>query len=149
YRVHMHLELEPEPKSDEPPPDPDLRKLTLTKANAARRGETVELRWSDGVFVSAAQPADFDFLMNRPDPEEVFLDLLAEIRNQKRHVSASKHASNYAPKFFAKRPPDRRQKYVRKDFEEAMERLFASNRIKVAEYGRPSDQREEIVASDP
>ncbi len=60
-------------------------------------------------------------------------------------MSASVNAGNYAPKIFAKR--SEREGFGFRDFEQAMESHFAAKRIRVEDYGRPSDRRSRIVAT--
>ena len=58
-------------------------------------------------------------------------------------MSASKHAGNFAPKTFAASP--NAERYSQKDLAAAMERLFATDAIRMEPYGRPSDERRRIV----
>jgi hypothetical protein len=68
----------------------------------------------------------------------------ARCRHKERaHISDSKHAGNYAPKTFAASP--NADRYSKKDFAGAMERLFDAGEIRMEVYGRPSDQRRHIV----
>jgi hypothetical protein len=57
-------------------------------------------------------------------------------------VSDSKNAANFAPKIFGKSP--NRNGYTKREFEQAMEALFAVGKIIAAEYGRSSDMRKHI-----
>jgi RecA-family ATPase len=108
--------------------DPDTRTLTRKKSNAARRDETIELRWRDGVFVRTGPPTGVLGSIIRRNAEEVFLDLLDKVTAEGRYVSDSYRASNYAPKIFAQRPD--RQGFGKTDFERAMQALFAGGKIR-------------------
>ncbi len=122
-------------------PDVDARILTRRKANYAAIGEDIRLQWRAGVLVpqhvaaGGGAPA-------RAAAAELFLILLDRCMEQNQSVSQSSHAGNYAPKVFGGRPD--RGGYTRKEFEAAMSVLFATKRIRVAEYGRPGHLRNRI-----
>jgi hypothetical protein len=125
------------------PPDPDVRVLTRRKSNAARRDETIELRWQDGVFVAKHLPAGILGSIERRTLERVFLELLDKTTAEQQPVSSNSKAGNYAPRLFAT-PPDR-ERFGKVDFEHAMQALFASGEIANEDYGRKSDMRSRIV----
>jgi hypothetical protein len=70
--------------------------------------------------------------------DEMFLRLLARYDGQGRNVSDKKTAHKYAPTEFAKDPEAVAARVRRPAFAYAMRQLFASNRIHVETYGRPS-----------
>lgn len=125
--------------------DEDLRILSRRKANYARMGEEIELRWVDGVLQPARQKVASGFAgVNRLlGAETAFLELLDRCIAQNVFVSNSRNAGNYAPKMLAKRPD--RQGYTKSDFEAAMNSLFASKKITNECYGRTHDARFRIV----
>jgi RecA-family ATPase len=125
-------------------PDPNARTLQRKKANYALRDDTIDLRWNNGVLIPIAADTGIIASINRRSAERVFLDLLAALTAENRHVSESKHSGNFAPRVFANRPD--REKYKQEDFHGAMERLFAQRRIIVEEYGRAHDRRTRIAA---
>ncbi len=112
--------------------DQDLRTLTRTKANWARRGDTIELRWRDGVFIRTGPPTGILGSIERRTAERVFLDLLDKVTAEGRHVSDNYRASNYAPKIFSIRPD--RERFTKTDFERAMQSLFAAGEIRPGTY---------------
>jgi RecA-family ATPase len=129
FRSQLYLST---PKAGEgEPADPDVRLLTRKKSNAARRDETIELRWRNGVFVPTRQAGILGSIERR-SCERVFLDLLHAIIAEGRHVSENSHAPNYAPKLFAMRPD--REGFTKADFSRAMQALFAKREIAVGEY---------------
>ena len=129
--------------------DEDLRILSRRKANYARMGEEIELRWVDGVLRPVRQTVASAFTgVNRTlGAEMVFLDLLDRCFAQNVFLSNSRNAGNYAPKALGKRPD--RQSYNRSDFEAAMHSLFAQKRITNEAYGRSGDARFRIVRTPP
>ncbi len=135
------------PKGDGPedePPDPNARMLTRKKSNAARRDETIELRWHQGVFVAKQAPTGIIGSIERRVAERVFLDLLDRMNSEGRYVSESNRAANYAPRLFASRPD--REGYREPDFKRAMEALFARKEIVVGTFKNANrNVRERIV----
>ena len=127
------------------PVDPDARILTRKKANNARLGEIVKLRWQQGLFVPEATTPNY---FRRP-VEDVFLALLDAVTTEGQTVSPKSKASNYAPALFMKRLPNERDDYQRADFERALQALFQRQKIKIATYGRASWNYEKIVRAEP
>jgi RecA-family ATPase len=141
FRAHLYLSS---PKVEEGEAcDPDTRVLTRSKANYARRGETIELRWKDGVLVPLHAPSGIVGTIERRNCEEIFLDLLNKTVAEGQPVSSNPKAGNYAPRTFEKRPE--RQRFKKADFERAMHALFAARQIRNETYGRKSDERSRIV----
>jgi RecA-family ATPase len=144
FRSQLYLST-PEVDKGEPP-DPNARVLTRKKSNAARRDESIELRWRDGVFVPIHAPAGIIGSIERRTCERVFLDLLDKTTAEKQPVSSNSKAGNYAPRLFASRPD--RERFGKADFERAMQALFASGKLCNEDYGRKSDTRSRIVKID-
>jgi RecA-family ATPase len=145
FRSQLYLST---PKADDgEPPDPNLRVLTRKKSNAARRDEQIELRWQDGIFVPLYPSTGIIGSIERRVCERVFLDLIDRTDGEGQPVSSNTKAGNYAPRLFATRPD--RERYVRADFERAMQALFARKEITNATYGRKSDLRTRIARLSP
>jgi RecA-family ATPase len=120
------------PKAEEgEPPEPDVRMLRRVKANFARRADAIELQWRQGVFIPLHQPGILGSIEQR-SAERVFLDLLDRISAEGRYVSDSNRAPNFAPRIFALRPD--RERFTQKNFERAMQSLFASKEIGPGKY---------------
>lgn len=123
--------------------DSDLRVLTVKKANYARTGGEIRLRWVKGCFrLDTPAGGGFDRAATEAMAEEVFLDLLAEFEGNGRDVSA-KPCGTYAPMLFAQNPSAKGIK--KRAFEAAMNRLFAGKRIAIETVGPPSRQRTRLV----
>ncbi|WP_084421829.1 AAA family ATPase [Henriciella litoralis] len=115
--------------------DPDARVLTTMKANYARTGDEVFLRWHDGVFINeGAVPS----IGEGVKAERVFLKLLRAMERQGRTVSPNR-SNTYAPTVFAGMPDAEGVK--RPAFTKAMESLLSQERIEVVKEGPPSKQR--------
>jgi RecA-family ATPase len=127
------------PKDDE---DKDLRVLSTMKANYGKTGGQIRLKWSEGVFVSEHLGTPLAESLRGQGAERVFLVLLAAVEQEGRPVSASRNAGNFVAKVFSLHAA--RQGYSKKDFEKAMERLFADGKIRQVSYGRRGDNRMRI-----
>lgn len=119
------------------PLDPDARLLECKKCNYGPIAASVKLRWSKGVFV-IDDKAEGRSIMT----EVIFLQLLDAYAAEGRDVGAAR-AMNYAPTVFARDP--RAQRTTKKQFEVAMNEMFASGEIAVEECGPPSRRRTRIV----
>ncbi len=128
--------------------DEDARVLRRAKANRAKRGDEIELVFRDRVLqpkqgIGHGVVAGID----KENAERVFLDLLAKVIPQGRHVSDSRNSQHYAPKMFAQMPE--RHGFKQGDFRLAMNALFSRGLIRVEHYGKPSDRTKHIVRVDP
>jgi hypothetical protein len=119
-------------------PDPGLRILEVMKSNYGPIGETVTLRWKDGLFLPVAAPGSLEKLARQQKVDELFLTLLDRWIGQGRNVSDKKTANGYAPKRFADEPEAKTEKATKRELAEAMERLFRGGKLHVATYGLPS-----------
>ncbi len=128
------------------PADPAERILTRRKANYASIGDTITLRWSDGVLtVPEGRSSYVDQAARNQSAEGIFLELLAKCDAANMPVSSSKNAGNFAPKVFSKRPDA--GGFTSRDLDGAMARLFADGRIVLESYGRSGDERRRIAAA--
>jgi RecA-family ATPase len=126
--------------------DPDARVLKVVKANYGRTGDSIAMRWDDGVYA----------LDNGPDPvvenvvngktDGLFLELLAMFNEQDQNVS-TKTGANYAPAKMALHP--KAKGFTKRQLAASMQRLLDSKRIKLVIEGSPSRQRERIAINEP
>jgi RecA-family ATPase len=119
-------------------PDPDLRVLEVMKSNYGPIGETITLRWKDGLFLPVAAPGSLERLAREQKLDNLFLQLLDRFLEQGRNVSEKKTANTYAPARFVDEPEAKADKVTKKEFTDAMERLFRAGKIHVAAYGYAS-----------
>lgn len=141
FRSQLYLAT-PRADDDGEPTDSNLRTLTRRKSNAARRGDEIELRWQDGVFVPTRDTGILGWI-ERKSAKRVFLDLLDRVGAEGRHVSESSRSPNYAPMLFARRPD--RERFRIGDFKRAMEELFAEGAIKIGSYRGGSRHEHECI----
>jgi RecA-family ATPase len=139
-RSRLYMKRVKTEKDEEP--DPDLRVIELMKSNYGPVGETITVRWKEGVFVPVAAMGTLDKLAAERAADDLFLKLLDRFQNQGRNLSDKPTANNYAPKMFATDPDGKGR---RRELTDAMARLFAAGKIKVEAYGRPSRQVTRLV----
>ena len=119
-------------------PDPDLRVLEVMKANYGPIGETINLRWQNGMFLPVGGISNLDKLAAEQAAQRMFLDLLNRFNSQNRNLSDKSSANNYAPTMFAKEKEAREAGIKKAAFETAMRNLFAADKIRIEAYGSPS-----------
>lgn len=143
FRSHLYLETPKPGKDDEgEPADTDERVLTRKKSNWARVGDTINMRWANGVYVADKEPTGILASIQNRSAEEVFLDLFDRAAAKKQTLSANVSAHNYAPRLFVRLTTKaERQKFTVHDLTLAMNRLMeAKPPVIVPEgYGRKSD----------
>lgn len=125
----------------------DLRILTRKKANYARTGEEIVIRWQDWAFVSVSGAGAQDTVARieqskrEREAEQTFLDGLDKLHEQGRNASDSKNAHNYAPKVVAKMPSCG---FKVRDLTAAMDRLLDQNIIEVGDVGTTKHRKKMV-----
>jgi RecA-family ATPase len=114
--------------------DSDVREIQFLKNNYGRQGDSIQIRWENGVFVPESGPASLEKIARDRDDEHRFLDLLAKYDDQGRKMSHKIAAKDYAPRVFG----GEKNGISVKRFEQAMERLFEAKKIHVRSYGPKS-----------
>jgi RecA-family ATPase len=140
--VRSRLSLTMATTEDGEEPDPDLRILELLKANRARAGEKIYIRWKDGRFIRDSRAADGVDIEQELKDEELFLKLLDKFGEEGRNACLATGTS-YAPKRFAEHPLGKKVSPVR--FKHAMEILLSAGKIKNETYGSGDRQRSKLV----
>lgn len=126
----------PEPGDDGEPVDDDGRVLRKSKANYGKKGEEITFRWHEWAFQTneqigpnlAAQMAD---TARASYENDIFLACLDKATKERRNVSASTSARNYAPRVFARMPTAEGLKT--ESLERAMQRLLHLGSIRGGE----------------
>lgn len=143
--VRSRLYLSSPRQEDGADRDRSSRRLATKKANYGPNGETIKLRWQDGVFVREDAPTGALGSIERRSADSAFLACLDALALQGRRVNDSKMQANYAPKTMAAMPEAER--YNASDLAGAMNRLFSAGRIRIEEVGPPSHRRRHIARS--
>lgn len=121
-----------------------FRELEVVKSNYGPAGEKVQLRWEDGSFVLKGSQSAPQQAATFAKIDDLFLRLIEERNAQGRWVTPNK-ATGYAPKELATMPGA--GGCTAPAFAKAMERLLASDRIKVETYGPASKQRQRLIVA--
>jgi RecA-family ATPase len=119
-------------------PDSDLRELEFKKNQYGPLGETVVLRYRNGLFLPEAGISNLDKIAREVMVDRIFLDLLQRFASEGRNVSDKRTSNNYAPAAFTQEAEAKKQHLRKPDFEAAMRRLFKDLKIHVEQYGRRS-----------
>lgn len=120
------------------------RTLTRSKSNYAATGEELAMQWHEWAFLSPDDDRckwheDVEAVRRADNENEIFIACLEETNRQRRPVSHSPHAQNYAPKAFAKMPS---AKGLKSDaFARSLERLMHLGDIEIAELWRGADRK--------
>jgi RecA-family ATPase len=126
-------------------PDKDLRQIEFMKSNYGPIAETITVRWKAGVFVIEPKAGSLEKLASESKANDVFLQLLDRFTRQGRNVG-ERNGISYAPANFAKEEEAKMAGLRSEALADAMRRLFATNRIHIEDYGRPSRRYSRIVA---
>jgi RecA-family ATPase len=129
-------------------PDPDLRVLEVMKANYGPVGETITVRWTNGLFLPVGGISNLEKLAAEQKADQVFLNLLTRFNSQGRNTCEKPSAHNYAPVLFAKEQEAKDAGIKKAGFEDAMRRLFAADKICLKPYGAPSKATARLAVSD-
>jgi RecA-family ATPase len=119
-------------------PDNELRELEFKKVQYGPAGESIVLKYDNGVFAPVRGASDIEQAAHNSRVDDMFLQLLRQYDTSGRKVSHNKNANNYAPAMFAGEPDAKKEKLKRADFEAAMARLFSNQKLKSEPYGSPS-----------
>ena len=125
--VRNRLFLDWNTPEDGAPSDPDERVLRRSKSNYAARGEEVLFRWHKWAFIREGDlpaniGAEIAAVARANGENERFMECLAKLTEERRNVSHSRSAGNYAPKVMAAMPSAAGMKI--KQFEAALNRLL-------------------------
>ena len=115
------------------------------RTSTGRTGRPVILRYKDGLFLPEYGRTTAEKLAKDALARQVFEHLVEQFSEQRRNVSHTPNANNYAPAVFAKEKKSKDLKLRKQDFEEAMRDLFNQGRIAVEEYGKASNLHTRLV----
>jgi RecA-family ATPase len=116
-------------------PDNDLRQLEFKKNQYGPTGETIVLRYQNGLFLPLPGVTSLDKMAQEARADEVFLDLLRRYAAANQHVG-DKPSVSYAPSRFANEDEAKKAGLTNKHFADAMRRLFKAGKIWNEPYGR-------------
>ena len=125
--------------------DPELRILEFKKNQYGPIGDSIPLRYKNGIFVPEPRGGSMDPEVAAQRAKEVFLKLLNRFTREGRNVS-DKKGTTYAPAIFAEEQEAKAHKLNSKALNDAMRWLFADKKICVATEGPPSKPRSRLVS---
>src|ERR1700730_16328961 len=140
--VRSRLYFQTAKASDGREPNPNLRTLQGMKANYGVPGGKIDLEWKNGIFVPVHGATGLDKMAADAKADDAFLTILKRFNAQGRNA-ADRKGTSYAPALFAEEPDN--QGFGKKQFEDAMRRLFKDNKIHMVDIGRKSKPSRTLV----
>ncbi|MCX7284594.1 MAG: AAA family ATPase [Novosphingobium sp.] len=134
-------------RPDDQARNPDKRVLSIEKSNYGKSGESLDLYYNFGAFVTESEVEESTkSTHNQLQDEQYFLKYLEKATSSRQAVSHLPTARNYAPKFFAHMPlPIGNKNRSKYDLERAMARLLTKGVIAQNQtLGWRSEQRKEV-----
>jgi RecA-family ATPase len=125
--------------------DNDLREIVFKKNNYGPISENIVVRYQGGLFLPVPGVTSLDKAAREAKADDLFLTLLTRIRSRGETLSPKSVAHMYAPKIIAREPEAGTAGLKKKDFEDAMKRLFDAKRIHLESYGPPCSDTKEIA----
>jgi RecA-family ATPase len=129
---------------DDVEPDKALRLVEFMKSNYGPVADAITVRWKDGVFVPESKSGSLEKLASEAKADHAFLRLLERFDSEGRTVG-ERPGHSYAPAVFGEEPEAKAAGLNKKALAEAMRRLFASRKIHIEQYGRPSRPGSKLV----
>lgn len=118
-------------------PDKALRLVEFMKSNYGPVADAITVRWKGGVFVPESKSGSLEKLASEAKADNAFLRLLERFESEGRTVG-ERPGHSYAPAVFGEEPEAKAAGLNKKALADAMRRLFASKKIHIEQYGRPS-----------
>ena len=129
-------------------PDIALRQIEFMKSNYGPVAEAITVRWKAGVFVPEPKSGSLEKLASEAKADNVFVHLLERF-NREGRIVGDKHGHSYAPALFSKEPEAKEARLKKEALADAMRRLFASKKIHIEQYGRPSRPASKLALGAP
>lgn len=123
--------------------DFDVRFLEFPKANRAKAGLSLALRWQEGLFI-VDNTASAKTIEQQLAEEALFLKLLQEFERTGQTVSPNRSCS-FAPTVFEKHPEGKGTS--KKSFERAMQVLLSAGKIEVVSKGKGQRETKILIVS--
>jgi RecA-family ATPase len=136
FRFHQYLRSAKAENDEEA--DRNLRELVFRKNQYGPLGENIVLRYQRGLFLPEAGMSSLEKLARESKADEIFMHLLRQFTGQGRSISDKPKAHSFAPRVFAKDGEAKKHCLREAELSDAMSRLFKANKIRVEQYGRPS-----------
>ena len=97
-----------------------------------------------GVFEEIAPLTDLELMQQQKSAQEAFMQRLDVLTNQRKYLSSSPNAINYAPKVMAQMQ-DEHENVTKDSLVTAMNNLLQMRKIRIEKVGPPSRQKQELV----
>jgi RecA-family ATPase len=127
-------------------PDSDLRLLEFKKNNYGPIAKSLTLLRDHGIYTVVSTGANYFVNSTMAKiADDLFMTLLKRFNQQRRYVSEKPTSKTYAPHLFYKEDEAKKAGISRKAFEDALRRLFVTEKVGVEVYGPPSKERTRLM----
>ncbi len=126
-------------------PDNDLRQLEFKKNQYGRLGETIVVRYQNGLFLPEDGISGLDKAAREARVDEVFLSELSQIIRQGRDAMAGETSREFGPTLIAEMPEAKKERIRKKELVDAMNRLLAANKIHVSKTSGPPSKAKKCL----
>jgi RecA-family ATPase len=126
-------------------PDSDLRQLEFKKNQYGRLGDTIVVRYQNGLFLPEDGISGLDKAAREARVDEVFLSELSQIIRQGRDAMAGETSREFGPTLIAEMPEVKKERIRKKELVDAMNRLLAANKIHVSKTSGPPSKAKKCL----
>jgi RecA-family ATPase len=134
------------PEAGGEPPDSDVRELRFLKNQYGPRGETILLRYQNGLFLPEVGLTDADRLARAEHVDAVFLKGLGQLLRQGQDAIAGSSSPAYGPAVIAEMKEAKETRVTKKELVEALRRLLEANKVHIGNTsGAPSKAKKCIL----
>jgi RecA-family ATPase len=133
-------------------PDGDLRQLQFKKNQYGPLGETIVVRYQNGLFLPERAMSNLDKAAREARVDEIFMSGLSQIVRQGRDAMAGQTSSEFGPTLISNLPDAKKERITKMELVDAMNRLLDANKIHVGKTsGSPSKAKKCLLpgASEP
>jgi len=133
-------------------PDGDLRQLEFKKNQYGPRGESVVVRYQNGLFLPERGLSNLDRAARESRVEEIFLSGLSQIIRLGRDAMAGQTSSEFGPTLIANLPDAKKERITKTELTAAMDRLLAAGKIHIGKTSGPPSKAKKCLllgASEP
>lgn len=139
-RARSHLKDATSPNGEDVTSSSNYRTLIVKKNNYGPDSETINLMWSNGLYLPVtANIVEAQVRLARA--EEVFLTQMRKLISQGHDLNPIRNSPVYAPAMIAELPEVRAEMFTKADMAAAQQRLIDDSKIHIGWLGSPSRGR--------
>jgi RecA-family ATPase len=128
-------------------PDGDLRELQFKKNQYGPSGDSVVVRYQNGLFLPECGLSSLDKLAHEARVDEIFLCGLGKLLEQGRDAIAGENSPEFGPSLIAELPETKKERVRKRDLFESMGRLLNANKIHIGKTVGPPSKAKKCLLS--